>query len=354
MPAARQPRGPPLRPLALAAVLLCGSGCSVVMVRSAPRGDQCNTTLLPILDGVAGAAFVLAAIGASDSEVRTDCAPSQTTCYTSVANRQSDVRAYGSIAAVYAASAAWGLWARAQCRATLASLPPPVIPAAATAEPVLPEPPPEPPPPEPEPPPEPPPPPGERGKGYVSVWIGWGGGVLNLPGADVEFVPFFGVPVPLSVGLGAGAPAGPRLLLGGEWNLTLGVNCVASMDSASGACDRVVLLHHLLATATWYPRWQGTAEFPPAGPFLRGGPALVLLNSHPSNIATTDSASSGPGRWQRTGAGVLLGAGYSAHSPSRVRTLDAGLDFAWHWYGSSATEPESSFATLLRLGVTFH
>lgn len=383
-PPRRAPREhrPHLRLLALAWLVSSGAGCAFAMARPSPRYDRCNTLLTPILDGAGVALFAVAASTAAGSPVRTDCAADDASCYTTVANRQSDVRAYGSIAAIYAASATWGIWARSRCRETLAALPPPIIPTIAVpVEPMEPAAPagggaapgaqgPSPtaplaPPPsgatfEPVPievPPAEPPVLRKRGKGYVAAWLGYGGGVVNRPGEDTEFVPYLGIPVPLSVGLGTGVPAGSRLLLGAEWNVTLGVNCVASMNSASGECNRTVVLQHLLAAATYYPRWNGPPEVPPAGLFVRGGPALVLLNSHYTNLVEPDvpPPPSARVRWQRTGGGVLVGFGHSLHSASRMRTLDVGLDLAWHWYGSSsATQPESSFETLLRLGITFH
>jgi hypothetical protein len=198
---------------------------------------------------------------------------------------------------------------------------------------------------------------GKRGRVYVAPWLGYGGG--NVHGSEVNtgFIFYLGIPVPLSAGVGVGVPAGQRVLVGAEWNITLGINCVASMDEASGACDRVVLLQHLLATATFFPLWEGTPEVAPAGLFVRGGAGLALLNSWPEDIASTsESATAEPGaRWKRTGAGVLTGLGYALRiGESRTRTLDLGLDVAWQWYGSSASEPERSFSAVLRCGVTFH
>ncbi len=69
------------------------------------------------------------------------------------------------------------------------------------------------------------------------------------------------------------------------------------------------------------------------------------------------SADANPGEkdWKRTGAGLLAGLGYALGSRGgRPRTLDAGLDFAWQWYGRSTREPERSFSTVLRFGAAFH
>lgn len=357
-------------------MVACGTGCAFTLARPYPRADRCNTLLTPILDGAGVALFTTVAIASSNARIRADCPVDDPDCYRTVANRQSDVRAYGSIAAVYAGSAAWGLWSRSRCQQALASSPPPVIPT--VAEPVRP-------PPgggfEPAPAPlRPPGAPaqaaaepaeptateapatepstrGRRGRAYTSVWIGSGGGVVTRPGADVEFLQLLLVPLPLSAGLGLGAPVSSRLLLGGEWNVTLAFNCAAGMDSASGPCDRTVVLQQLVATATYFPRWSGAPEAPPAGWFVRGGPALALLNSHYTDLVSPDGAITPEqrARWRRIGGGLLVGTGLSVHAASHLSwTFDGGLDLAWHRYGSSATEPTGSFETLLHLGVTFH
>jgi hypothetical protein len=78
-----------------------------------------------------------------------------------------------------------------------------------------------------------------------------------------------------------------------EWDITLGINCAASMDEASGA------------------------------------------------------------RWWRTGAGVLTGLGHAfGIGGSRTRMLDAGLDFAWQSRGSGTSEAERSFTSVFRSRFT--
>src|SRR5512137_2511754 len=127
-PAALRERRTSLRPFALACVLLCGSGCAFALVRPYPRDGQCNTLFTPLLDAAGLALSTAIAREDNSASIRADCAEDDNTCYRHLAHRQSDVRAEAFIAAAYAASAAWGLWARSQCREALAALPPPVIP----------------------------------------------------------------------------------------------------------------------------------------------------------------------------------------------------------------------------------
>jgi hypothetical protein len=200
-------------------------------------------------------------------------------------------------------------------------------------------------------------PPRKRGKRYVTAWLGWGGGTIDRRGGSTEFVPILALPLPQSAGVAFGVPAGRRLLLGGEWNITFGVNCVASMNSASGACDRAVVLQHLLGTATYFPLWRGMPEVAPIGVLVRGGAGLALLNSWPEDISSTgDSTQAEPRgpRWRRAGAGVLAGVGYSLGYRESPRRIDLGLDLAWQWYGRSTSEPERSFSTVFHGGLVFH
>ena len=196
-----------------------------------------------------------------------------------------------------------------------------------------------------------------RGKTYVTAWLGWGGGTIDRRGGSTGFAPILALPVPQSAGVAFGVPAGRRLLLGGEWNVTFGVNCVASMNGASGACDRAVVLQHLLATATFFPLWKGAPEVAPLGLLVRGAAGLALLNSWPEDIASTGSPAAaepaGP-RWRRTGAGVLAGVGYALGDRRTPRRFDVGLDLAWQWYGRSASEPDRSFAWIFHAGLVFH
>lgn len=358
--------GTPVHLFALVSIALSGAGCSFAMVRPTPRENRCNTLLGPILDGSAGALAVLLAVDSARSPVRPDCPVDDLSCYTTSANRQSDVEAWGGIAAAFAASTIYGLGARYACREALVTpLEPPIIPGAvlgpaaestagvestapappaAAPMPAMPE--------EAEPTAPGPavePPPRKRGKTYVAAWLGYGGEGIDWRHEEIWFQPVLALPIPQSVGIGFGLPVGRRLLAGAEWNVSFGINCWASMNEADGACDRAVALQQLLATATWYPLWDGPMEAPPRGPLVRGGAGGALLNTW----FWPDDTSSRTERTSRAGAGVLVGLGYAVGGRS-PRTLDGGVDFTWQWYGSSALEPERSFAFALRLGMTFH
>lgn len=245
--------------------------------------------------------------------------------------------------------------------------PEPAPPEPAPPDPAPPEPaPPEPAPPEPAPPaagPAPTAPPPDvapaartRGATHVAARLGYGGGAVYRRDGSNGFVAAVGLLVPQSAGLAFGVPVAPRLLLGGEWNVTFGFGCVvSSVDSASGTCDRVVALQHVLATATWFPLWRGSPARAPAGLVVRGGAGLALLKSWyvPDTSASTPPP---PGKdWARAGWAVLGGVGWAFPvGASRTGTLDVGADVAWQWYGRSASEPERSFSSVLYAGLSFH
>jgi hypothetical protein len=194
----------------------------------------------------------------------------------------------------------------------------------------------------------------KRGRTYVGGWLGFGGGEVHGPAGNTGFVFVLVFPLPAAAGLRFGVPAGGAVLVGAEWNVNLGFNCVASMDEASGGCDRGVLLQQLLATATVFPFSPGTPERAPAGPFVRAGAGLAHLNSWAANIASTaPEGAPPPAGWKRTGWGVLGGLGYSFRGAPAV-TVEWGVDLAWQWYEGSASQPKSSFSLAFPVSVTFH
>jgi hypothetical protein len=197
-----------------------------------------------------------------------------------------------------------------------------------------------------------PPPPEEpplraRSGWYLGVLLGWPfAEVTPATGATAFDGQTGGLwLIPMALGVQLGFPVGRRLLLGGACNVSYPWYTYS---------DRDLLISQVLANATFHPleraaRAPGEREVAPRGWFLRGGAGAAFLRSRPD----TFQAPPGSASWAASGWALSAGTGWARWAgPTRLRTVNAGLDLAWQFYGSGAAEQaERSFTLTLSAGT---
>jgi hypothetical protein len=174
--------------------------------------------------------------------------------------------------------------------------------------------------------------------------------------AGAESVGFALAPVliPQAFVAGAGGSLGDHLVLGGEYSVGYSVHAVS--EEKWDTHDRDLVLQHVGAVATWFPKNQRFAEAPgllpaPRGPYLRLGLAVAFLYS------SVDPAYAPPGAkdWKEPGLGVTGGVGWGWVLLSKALTLEVGFDLAYDRFRSSdPAAPDAALGIIFSGGLGFY